>query len=153
MEVSSRLRRKHGPGIRDARLGSYGRSGDLEAKVSHQRTNPVGELNPCFGNRGGMRLRIELTSAGFWRGEDLMKRLASRLTWWHNAPQESPAVNAAARRGQPWTMLASTCTRESQIYVLAEGGEVIALTKPCSVPADMSGRERPILEWCAVPGS
>src|SRR5215510_7427626 len=27
------------------------------------------------------------------------------------APQELIAVNAAERRGQPWTILASTCTR------------------------------------------
>src|SRR5262245_15697382 len=40
-----------------------------------------------------------------------MKRLASRLTWWHNAPQEQSAVNAAEGRGQPWTILASTSTR------------------------------------------
>ena len=40
-----------------------------------------------------------------------MKRLATRLTWWHNAPQEHLAVNAAEGRGQPWIILASTCTR------------------------------------------
>jgi hypothetical protein len=31
---------------------------------------------------------------------DGMKWLASRLTWWHNAPQEHPAVNAADGRGK-----------------------------------------------------
>ena len=42
---------------------------------------------------------------------DGMKRLASRSTWWHTLPHKSePAVNAAKRRGQPWTILASTCT-------------------------------------------
>ena len=55
-----------------------------------------------------------------------MKRLASRLTWWPTRPHKStPAVNAAERRGQPWTILASTSKRESQIYILAEGGELI----------------------------
>src|SRR6266542_6583781 len=29
----------------------------------------------------------------------------------YTAPQEQHAVNAAERRGQPWTILASTCTR------------------------------------------
>jgi hypothetical protein len=27
------------------------------------------------------------------------------LTWWHNAPQEHSAVNAAKGRGQSWTIL------------------------------------------------
>ncbi len=41
-----------------------------------------------------------------------MKRLASRSTWWHILPHKSiHAVNAAERRGQPWTMLAWTSTR------------------------------------------
>ncbi len=32
-----------------------------------------------------------------------MKRLASRLTWWHMVPHKSTrAVNAAEGRGQPW---------------------------------------------------
>ena len=39
-----------------------------------------------------------LTSAQYVDG---MKRLASRLTWWHKAPHEHSAVNAAERRGQP----------------------------------------------------
>jgi len=41
-----------------------------------------------------------------------MKRLASRSTWWHILPHKSiHAVNAAERRGQPWTILAWTSTR------------------------------------------
>ena len=40
---------------------------------------------------------------------DGMKRLTSRLTWWPTRPHKStPAVNAAERRGQPWTILASS---------------------------------------------
>src|SRR5262245_57490998 len=51
-------------------------------------------------------------SAGEGRVDiQVWKRLASRLTWWHNAPQEHFAVNAAEGRGQPWTILASTSTR------------------------------------------
>ena len=41
-----------------------------------------------------------------FRRVDGMKRLASRLTWWPTRPHKStPAVNAAERRGQPWTMV------------------------------------------------
>jgi hypothetical protein len=55
-----------------------------------------------------------------------MKRPASRSTWWHTLPHKREhAVNAAERRGRPWTILASTYTRESQICILAEGGELI----------------------------
>src|SRR5262245_55767490 len=31
-------------------------------------------------------------------------------TWWHTLPTGRTAVNAA-KRGQPWTIFASTCTR------------------------------------------
>ena len=68
-----------------------------------------------------------------------MKRLASRSTWWHNVPQEHPAVNAAEGRDQPWTK------RESQIYVLAEGGEVIEKrirTEPARFAAVLGPRPR-----------
>jgi hypothetical protein len=43
---------------------------------------------------------------------DGMKRLASRLTWWHTVPHKStPRSTPQKGRGQPWTILASTCTR------------------------------------------
>jgi hypothetical protein len=42
-----------------------------------------------------------------------MKRLASRLTWWHRLRHKStPRSTPQNGRGQPWTILASTCTRE-----------------------------------------
>ena len=51
-----------------------------------------------------------------------MKRLASRLTWWHNAPQEHPAVNAAERERPAMDHIGiDVHKRESQIYILAEG--------------------------------
>ncbi len=56
-----------------------------------------------------------------------MKRLASRSTWWHTLPHKSShAVNARERRGQPWTIWASTFNkRQSQVCILAEGGELV----------------------------
>jgi len=46
-----------------------------------------------------------------WR-IDGMKRLASRLTWWHMLPHTSaPRSTPQKGRGQPWTILASTSTR------------------------------------------
>jgi hypothetical protein len=58
---------------------------------------------------------------------DGMKRPASRSTWWHTLPHKSShAVNAAERKDQPWTILASTCTRgKVKSCILAEGGELI----------------------------
>jgi hypothetical protein len=54
-----------------------------------------------------------------------MKRLASRLTWWHMLPHKSTrAVNAAERRGQPWTILPSTCTRGKARLYSGRGGRV-----------------------------
>ena len=46
-----------------------------------------------------------VANAAWDESVDGMKRLASRLTWSHNAPQEHSAVNAAEGRGQPWTIL------------------------------------------------
>src|SRR4029453_3649185 len=77
---------------------------------------------------------------------DGMKRLASRLTWWHNAPQEHPAVNAADGRGQAMDHIGiDVHKRESQIYVVAEGGEVIERrirTEPERFAAVPGGRPR-----------
>src|SRR5437867_13373172 len=53
-----------------------------------------------------------------------MKRLASHSTWWHTLPHKSQhAVNAAGRRDQPWTMLASMCTSRK---ARSEAGELLA---------------------------
>jgi len=52
-----------------------------------------------------------------------MKRLTPHSPWWHRlAPQGENALTGARRRGQPWTMLDK---KESQICILAEGGELI----------------------------
>src|SRR5439155_16826881 len=44
-------------------------------------------------------------------GIDGMKRLTPSSTWWHTLPHRENALNGARGGGQPWTMLASTCTR------------------------------------------
>jgi hypothetical protein len=85
-----------------------------------------------------------------------MKRLASRSTWWHRLPHKSElAVNAAERKGQPWTILASNVhKRESQICILAEGGELIEQrirTEPERFAAVLGAR--PISTRGVVPGS
>jgi transposase len=55
-----------------------------------------------------------------------MTRLASRLTWRHNAPQEHLAVNAAGRERPAMDHIGiDVHKRKSQIYILAEGGEVV----------------------------
>jgi len=56
-----------------------------------------------------------------------MKRLASRLTRWHTLPQKStPRSTPQKGRGQPWTILASTCTRgKAKSTSLPRGSEVV----------------------------
>ncbi len=72
-----------------------------------------------------------------------MKRLASRLAWWHMLPHKSTrAVNAAERRGQPWTILASTCTRGKARFVYSgRGGRVDRAADPDRARA-LRGRAR-----------
>src|SRR2546425_13071647 len=62
------------------------------------------------GRQGALHPHRQFLGLGFvQRRESLdgMKRLASRSTWWRTLPHKSThAVNAAERRGQPWTILA-----------------------------------------------
>src|SRR6186713_2248105 len=55
-----------------------------------------------------------------------MKRLASRLTWWHKLPHKS---HRGQRRSEERPAMdhigIDVHKRDSQIYILAEGGEVI----------------------------
>src|SRR3989442_8636763 len=57
---------------------------------------------------------------------DLMKRLASRLTWWHMPPHKSTR-GLRRRRERPAMdhIGIDVHKRVSQIYILAEEGEVI----------------------------
>jgi hypothetical protein len=81
-----------------------------------------------------------------------MKRLASRLTWWHNAaPQEHPAVNAAERERPAMNHIAiDVHKRESQIYILAEGmrssSSASAPSRSVSPPCSGRARARLLIE-------
>src|SRR5215831_8199535 len=55
-----------------------------------------------------------------------MKRLASRLTWWHKAPQKHLAVQRRRRERPTMDHIGiDVHKRESQIYILVEDGEII----------------------------
>src|SRR5262249_52187886 len=82
---------RHTNDLADA-LGNY--------SILQRRGRPIRGTHPRLSALYGHQAKI-----------DEMKRLASRLTWWHKAPQEHLAVNAAEGRGQPWTILASRSTR------------------------------------------
>ena len=91
-----------------------------------------------------------------------MKRLASRLTWWHTLPHKSTSRSTPQRgRGQPWTILASTCTsgkarstsspRAARSSSGASGPSRSALT-PCWEPGPAPGlcsRSSTDSEWVA----
>ena len=54
-----------------------------------------------------------------------MKRLASRLTWWHNAPQGNSRSTPQKERPSHGHIGIDVHKRESQICILAAGGELI----------------------------
>src|SRR5206468_5137008 len=57
---------------------------------------------------------------------DGMKRLASRLTWWHRLPTRASRGQRRRRERPAMDHIGiDVHKRESQIYILAEGGEVI----------------------------
>src|SRR6185503_719605 len=97
---------------------SMGFRTSVSLRPAIQATGPLA-LAPA-GLTPAERVRLRWTHDG-------MKRLASRFdVVAYAAPQEHLAVNAAERRGQPWTILASTCTSgKARSTFLAEGGEVI----------------------------
>jgi hypothetical protein len=51
----------------------------------------------------------------------MMKRLASRLTWWHQ-PHEHTAQSSPQGTSKPETILASTSTRGKRSYLLGSWG-------------------------------
>jgi L-ascorbate metabolism protein UlaG (beta-lactamase superfamily) len=84
--------------------------------------------------------------------EDLrigMKRLASRLTWWHRLPHTStPRSTPQEGRGQPWTILASTSTRGTARFTSLPRGvrssssgsaPRASASPPCSGPGPAPG--------------
>src|SRR5262245_50452911 len=55
-----------------------------------------------------------------------MKRLTPSSTWWHTLPHRENALNGARGGGQPWSMLASICTRrKARSACSRRRGEVI----------------------------
>jgi hypothetical protein len=53
---------------------------------------------------------------------DRMKRLASRLTWWDTLPHKSISRSMPQKgRGQPWTIVASACTRGKAVASAPHG--------------------------------
>src|SRR5712692_10022882 len=79
-----------------------------------------------------------------WR-IDRMKRMASRLTWWHMLPNNiTLAVNAAEMIGQPLTILPSTSTRRK-----ARSSPIFTRTTLSDIPTSSSrhrvvGRTGPV---------
>jgi len=54
-----------------------------------------------------------------------MKRLASRLTWWHNAQKSTPRSTPQRGEASHGPIGIDVHKKGSQIHVLAEGGEVV----------------------------
>jgi hypothetical protein len=64
-----------------------------------------------------------------------MKRLTPHSTWWHRLPHRETALTGALRRGQPWTIVASTCTR----------GKARSTSSPRAVRSSSSGSRLRVL--------